>query len=328
MKNYIKSINWIFTYKCNLKCKHCDIWWNSFKDELSLEKIEEIVSSKIMQDSYKKYWDFFDIAISWWEPLLINNLEEIMLKIDKYLPWAIHSISTNWILTEKLIRLIVFWKQNWRNFRKINISIDWSEENHDYQRGINWSFKKSLRTIKTIKKIFPELIIEIKLTITKYNYKDIIFISKLANKLWIFFSFKPVENMINYTNQSLKNDIVFNKNEIDEIERQIVQNPYIIKQDKYITKYFFNKIPEYLRNWLWKEKKICSVANDSITIMPDWKIYSCILMSQTWDLNKNSIDEIWESDSIKKQRIEIKEWSCPECMLMCWSFKSKETYEK
>jgi MoaA/NifB/PqqE/SkfB family radical SAM enzyme len=55
MKNYIKSINWIFTYKCNLKCKHCDIWKNPYNDELSLEKIEEIVSSKIMQDSFKYY---------------------------------------------------------------------------------------------------------------------------------------------------------------------------------------------------------------------------------------------------------------------------------
>jgi hypothetical protein len=50
--------------------------------------------------------------------------------------------------------------------------------------------------------LFPELVIEIKLTITKNNYQDIFFLSKLANKLGIFFSFKPVENMTNYTNQS------------------------------------------------------------------------------------------------------------------------------
>lgn len=326
--NYIKSINWIFTYKCNLKCKHCDIWNNPYKKELSIEKIDEITKSKIIQDSYIKYWNFFDVAISWWEPLLIENLEEIMITIDKNLPWSIHSISTNWILTDKLIKLLIFWKKKWKSFRKINISIDWNVKNHDNQRWINWSFIKSIETIQKVKKIFPKQIIEIKLTITNKNYKDILFISNLANKLWIFFSFKPVENMIHYTNQDKLNQTSFKENEINKIEEQIINNDFIIKQEKYINKYFFYNIPKYLRNWLWEEKKLCNVANDSITIMPDWKIYSCILMEKTWDLNIENIDEIWIWDKIEKQRKEIKQGKCPECMLMCWSFKSKETYEK
>lgn len=325
---YIKSINWIFTYKCNLKCTHCDIWNNPYKNELNLEQIKKVVKSEIIQNSYKYYWNFFDIAISWWEPLLIDNLEEIMLEINNNLPWSIHSISTNWLLTNKLLKLLIFWKKQWNFFKKINISIDWNRENHENQRWLIWSFNKVIKTIKTIKKIFPEQIIEIKLTITKNNYFDIIFISKLANKLWVFFSFKPVENMKNYTNQYLKNNLNFNESEINEIEKQIINNKYIIKQENYISKYFFYKIVDYLKNWLWEEKKICNVAQDSITIMPDWKVYSCILMSKIWDVNKNNISNIREWEKIKSQRKQIKKWKCPECMLMCWSFKSKKVYEK
>jgi hypothetical protein len=58
-----------------------------------------------------------------------------------------------------------------------------------------------MATLLKIKKLFPSQAIEIKLTITKKTYKDILYISKLANKLWVRFSFKPVENMYNYTNQ-------------------------------------------------------------------------------------------------------------------------------
>lgn len=325
---HIKSINWIFTYKCNLKCIHCDIWNNPYKKELSIEKINEITKSKIVQDSYVKYWNFFDIAISWWEPLLIKNLEEIMLTIDRNLPWSIHSISTNWILTEKLIKLLVFWQKKWKSFRKINISIDGNEKTHDIQRWISWSFRKSIETVQAIKKLFPKQIIEIKLTITKNNYKDILFISKLANKLWVFFSFKPAENILNYTNQDWEKHKIFSKTEINEIENQIIYNPYIVKQDKYITKRFFYKIPNYLINWLWEEKKICSIANDSITIMPDWKIYSCILMSGIWNIYNNSINEIWQSNKLKTQRKIITKWKCHGCMLMCWLFKNKEMYAK
>ena len=325
--NYLKSINWILTYKCNLKCKHCDIWNNPYKNEADIEEIKKILNSDIIQKSYEKYWDIFDIAISWWEPLLIINLKEVITIIDKIVPNSIHCISTNWVLIDKLIDLIIFWNKKWKNFRKINISIDGNEINHDKQRWVKWIFKKTIKNIIKLKKIFPNQIIEIKLTITKNNHKDILYISKLANKLWVFFSFKPVENMSNYTNQNSENNLNFTNEEINKIEEQIKNNTYIEKQDYYITPKFFNSIPEYLRNGLQERKKECSVAEETITIMPDLKVYSCILMNQTWDLKKQSLDEMWESNKRQKQIKEIKKWKCPECMLMCWSFKSKKTYE-
>lgn len=325
---YIKTINWSFTYKCNLKCTHCDIWDNPYKNELSIHKIKEIVSSKIIQESYKYYWDSFDIGISWWEPLLIENLKEIIIEIEKSLPWSVQCLSTNWILKDKLIDLLVFLDTNWINLRKINISIDWNENIHDLQRWIEWSFRKTIKTIQEIKKQFPKQIIEIKLTITKQNYKDILFFCKLANKLWIYFSFKPVENILNYTNQSGAIHEIFTELEIKIIEKQIVSNPYIIRQEFYKNKYFFYNIPKYLRLWLWESKKMCNIANDSITIMPDWKIYSCVLMNKIWSIIDNTIDEIWSWEIVKNQRIEIKDWKCQWCMLMCGSAKTKEIYIK
>lgn len=328
MTHYIKSINWIFTYKCNLKCNHCDIWSYDYKSELSIEKIKEIVNSKIIQNSYKYYWEFFDIGISGWEPLLIENLEEKMLVIDEYLPNSIHSISTNWILTNKLMKLLIFWKKKWKSFKKINISVDWKQINHDRQRWSLWSFIKVLETIWKIKKVFPKQIIELKMTITKNNYKDIIFLCRLANKLWVNFSFKPVENMTNYTNQKNDYNVHFTEDEIIEIENQVYDNPYIIEQWNYINKNFFYKIPDYLRNWLWEEKKNCSIAKDSITIMPDANVFSCILMNKIWDLIENNLDEIWNWKNIKLQRKDIENGDCPECMLMCGAFKSKEIYDR
>jgi len=327
MQNYIKSINWILTYKCNLKCSHCDIWNNPYKNEASISDIKKILNTDIIKKSYEKYWDMFDIAISWWEPLLITNLKEIITQIDNIVPNTIHCISTNWVLIDKLIDLIIYWEKKWKSFKKINISIDWNQANHDKQRWMKWIFLKTIKNIVKLKKIFPNQIIEIKLTITKNNYNDILYISKLADKIWVFFSFKPVENMNNYTNQNSQNITCFSNNEITAIENQIINNPYITKQNYYISPIFFNSIPEYLRNWLWERKKKCSIAKNTLTIMPDLKVYSCILMNSTWNLYNDTLDEIWNSKKIKKQIWEIENWECPECMLMCWAFKSKETYE-
>jgi MoaA/NifB/PqqE/SkfB family radical SAM enzyme len=61
---YIKTINWALTYKCNLKCTHCDIWENPYKNSFNIEKIKEIVTSKTIKESYNFYKNEFDIGIS------------------------------------------------------------------------------------------------------------------------------------------------------------------------------------------------------------------------------------------------------------------------
>lgn len=325
---YIRTINWAFTYKCNLKCIHCDIWNNPYKNELNIDKIKSIISSDIVQESYNYYKEKFDIWISWWEPLLIENLKEIINEIEKKLHWSIGSISTNWILKDKLIDLLYFFQEKNINLKKINISIDGDENIHDLQRGIRWSFKKTIQTIIDIRKYFPKQIIEIKFTITKKNYKYIAYFTKLAYKLWIFFTFKPAENIINYTNQNWEIHEKFTEKEIIEIEKQIIWNPFIEKQNFYKSKYFFNNIPNYLKHWLGESKKNCNIANDSISIMPDWKVYSCILMNEIWNIFNNNIDKIWNSNNILEQRKKIKEWKCKWCMLMCWSAKTENLYIK
>ena len=324
--DYIKSINWILTYQCNLRCTHCDIWENTNAYSLSLDEVKNIFSSQIIQESYRHYWDLFDIALSGWEPLLLRNLEGIYDLVDSFTPWAIHSISTNGSLEKRLLEFLIHIHKKGRSLRKINISLDGNKITHNSQRGNSKSFQTSLKTIQKIKKVFPKQIIEIKLTITKQNFEQISFFTKLARELGVFFSFKPVENMLGYTNQIRQNNTYFSPQEIEKIEKQITNNLQIEEQHFYIHSGFFKMIPEYLRNGLWEKKKYCNVAKESITLMPDGKIYACNLMECIWDVKDEKIDAIWIWKNIVHQRQEIEKWNCPECMLMCGSFKSKNMY--
>lgn len=328
MEYYIKSINWILTYKCNLKCHHCDIWENPYKEDFLEVLISRVISSDIVKRSFCFYGDEFDIGMSWWEPFILPNLYDVYGTIDDALPGAIHSVSTNGILTDKILRTLIQLKKDEKGFRKINISLDGSELYHDMQRWIRGSFRKTIRTILEIKRVFPQQLIELKFTITKDNYGQILYFSRLAHWLGVFFSFKPVEDMRNYTNQGTDIITSFQEDEILEIERQVDDNPYIKKQDFYISPNFFLRIPGYLRSGLAKsEKSACTIANDSITIMPDGEVYSCILMDSIGNLFHETLDDIWSSDRIQEQRRKIKEWQCQGCMLMCGSFKTKNIYE-
>ena len=326
--HYIRSINWIFTYRCNLRCRMCDIWNNPYKSELDFPTIRAIVSSEIVQKSYAHYGPSFAIGISGGEPLLIKNLKEVMIEIDALLPGSIHSISTNGIQKDTLVEVLVSWQKQGKKLPKINISIDGRECTHDTQRGVTGGFRKTVNTIQTVKRLFPQILIEMKLTITKSNYTEISFFTALADKLGVFFSFKPVENMYHYTNQNTENQDTFSPQEIDKIEQQIVDNPYIQKQDFYISPHFFQSIPLYLRSGLGERKSLCGIADDSLTIMPDGKVYSCILMNEVGNLHDDSLDDIWRGERMEWQRKAIKEGECAGCMLMCGSFKSKNVYGK
>lgn len=50
-------------------------------------------------------------------------------------------------------------------------------------------------------------------------------------------------------------------------------------------------------------------------------------MNSVGSIKEDSLDEVWEGEKIKSQREEIVRGECPECMLMCGSFKSKNMYE-
>ena len=184
MKN-INSLNLEITDTCNLKCSICDIWQNKEKNSLNLDNIKEIISSKYITLGS-------DITITWWEPLLHNDIENIFQTIHNR--WLkVNTLSTNGTLYEKLEKLLTHLKQNNIPSPNIHISIDWLEEKHDKQRWINWSFKKSLETIVKLKKQGTH--IKIKYTITKHNIRDITKVFLALNSTRLNSTHEPLTRM-------------------------------------------------------------------------------------------------------------------------------------
>lgn len=325
---YIKNITFVLTYNCNSKCKHCDIWNNWMTDVIKYDKFVDILNDKILNDSYTYYWSNFDIAFSWWEVFTMNKFIDYFNYAYKKFPNARYSITTNWLLTDEILDFISYLKDKKITF-KLNISLDWPEKIHNLQRWLNNAFSKTIKTIILIKKKFPNLLIELKFTITKINYEYINFFIKFSHKLWVFFSFKPYEYIGNYINKKTYINTSFNKEQINIIEEQIIDNKFIELQKDYKSPYFFYKIPSYLRNWLTKEERsLCTIAQNDIMVLPNLQVHTCILMDFIWDLNNNSLEKIWSTNNLflEKQREKIKKWRCTWCMLMCWWAKTKEIY--
>lgn len=330
MSGNIKNLTFVLTYSCNLKCKHCDIWENGKNDFISLSVFQKITNEKVLKESYYFYNENFDISFSWGEVFLIKNFDEYFYHVrDKY-PNAKYCITTNGILMPQILKFLsgVHWKYgNFQNL-KLNISIDWPDNIHNLQRWVSGAFHTTINTILNIKKMFPTLLMEIKFTITPINYWYIRSFTLLAAKLGIFFSFKPYEFVMNYMNKKHNLDVQFSEKQIKIIEYQISENPFILQQNNYKNKNFYNKIPSYLRNGLSKEEKArCQIANDDIIIMPDLDVFSCIFMKKLWTLKKENLSNIWHGKLVNKQRDIIKSGECQGCMLMCWWAKTDAIFE-
>lgn len=157
------------TNKCNAKCKHCFYWKNlNNKDELSLEKIEEIS---------KKLGTVQVLLLSGGEPVLRDDLFEIISIFIKNNGTKVVSIPTNALLPDRIAKVVERLASSFPEIAfSINPSIDALHEKNDEIRGIKGAFEKSLETLREIEKLrekYNNIELVINTTVSTFNYRDV-----------------------------------------------------------------------------------------------------------------------------------------------------------
>jgi len=159
--NYTLSV----TYKCNSRCKTCNIWkMNGY--ELSTEEWLRVLKSL----GKSPFW----ITISGGEPLLRRDLETIVEGIIEYNSPAIINLPTNALvsyLCETVENILKMCEDDDTIF-VINFSVDGIGKDHDDIRGVggNWNkFLENYKKIKLLKNKYSNLVIGIHTVISKWN---------------------------------------------------------------------------------------------------------------------------------------------------------------
>jgi len=303
----IKSINWIITDVCNLRCQHCDIW-RLPKEMINIDFVDRLLDDPIVQKSYDCYKEAFDISLGGGEPFAHPQLQDIVDRINQKYPRTLKCFSTNGVLTKQIYR---FLKRNLSLNIKLNISLDGLEDTHDKIRGVKGSFKKVIQTIRVIKRSFPQQAIELKMTIMRDNYTEINDVYNLSKQLGCAFSCKPVDLMENYTNRNDGLTTSFEKEEICSIRNQVFSVADRMRQNKEYKKARFTKdIPFHLTGK--RKHTSCSVLWEHITVMVNGDIYFCIKEEKGGNILEKPLAEM---------ETKPKDFKCKSCMLMCGSFK-------
>lgn len=306
------TLTFSVTYKCNFKCKTCNIWKNHYGgNELDLSQIEKIFISL----GKSLYW----ITIDGGEPFLRKDLAEICGIIYKNCKPAIINIPSNGSQPEATIASVKKILRLCPNTNLIiNLSLDHIGEEHDVIKNYSGSFQCLLKTYQELRAIgHPRLRLGLNTVISNYNIKNweaiYSFGRQLKSDSHLFeiaqlrdeFRNREFNNIIPPQEQSillLKKLLLLAK-----IKRKSILGRYLHA----IRKNYYSLVQKTI---MVKRQVIpCFAGFASAYILPNGKIWACC--NHAWlmgDLKEYNFDfkKLWHSKSTEVVRKRIKNNRC------------------
>ena len=159
---------WNFTNRCNLSCLHC-------YSKADLDAVDTLTTADIMDTLPKLKANGVKFLIfSGGEPLTRKDIYEIAARCKVL--GIVTYLSTNGLYVKKSNA-----EQILDTFDYIGISIDGSEKVHDKFRGLEGSFRESMKAVDLLNS-YGKTKVGIRFTITKDTYDDLQFIFELAEE--------------------------------------------------------------------------------------------------------------------------------------------------
>ncbi|MCM8799294.1 MAG: radical SAM protein [Candidatus Omnitrophica bacterium] len=323
--NFIsKVINWHFNYyilyrgfplqvgvyiteRCNLKCLMCNIW-----------KIKEPATypfhyQKKMIDALARIGCIY-YSISGGEPTLVEDLAERLSYACYKLPY-VHLVTNGVNINKDLAKII-----GQIGLKEISISLDGTEEYHNFLRGSKDAFGKAWQAIDLISTYAPKVTIVLNSLLSFYNIKGLRELNHRLSKFPnIYLKYLPFSKHKLFINTD--NKFHFEKGNISDMDdflNDALKNPHVINSSIFLykAKLFFRGIDDLL-----PEQKFCLYPYFSLQIDPRGFIYPCIGGMDNRDGLPPDIDIERYLNSKYYKEIQRKLKNCKRCnasMLLCY----------
>ena len=320
---YPYKLTFAITYRCNSRCKLCNIWQKKHDDELSLEEIE----------NFSKKSNFFSwINLTGGEPFLRNDIVSIVNNLiensnDLYLL----NLTTNGLIPD-LIR------KRTEEILSINpcnmvvvVSLDGTREIHDKIRGIQGSWDKVIETYRLLKDL------------SKINNNFQSFLGMTLSSLNLgkfeetYYSVKEIipevtpndfhVNLCHYSSHYYSN---LNISNLTGSESKILED---IEKVIYLRHKNFNPISFLEESYLKLAKQFvktnktplnCKAIDTSCFIDSFGNVFPCTIFDKKLgNLRDNDYNliKILNSETANKIKKEVKELKCPNCWTPCEAYQ-------
>lgn len=314
------------TNRCNLRCRMCNIWRQEEKVDLPEAALHNLAASPLSRGI-----EILDITGG--EPFLTDLPKLVAAAGGERLGTVL--ISSNGTLTEKALATARELLERYRFNLVVDVSLDGLEDVHDRIRGVLGTFEKASRTLEglgLLSREHPRLKPTVKMTILKENYRDILSVYEFARKTGAEFTTKPGSEF-GFTGTTGDRSFDFNPAEAAEIIRQVEEvvarqrsdplgrNTFWRRVYRQANVIFHRELIDYLRK-RFIERVPCAVGRCyssciSVLLHYDGKVYNCpTLLKPVGDLSRQSFEEIWLGEEMKKARRAMASGSCA-CFSQC-----------
>lgn len=257
----ISTLMFYTTNRCNSKCKHCYMWEQQPKIELSLELIKQTMHSKCIGK-------YTTVGLEGGEFLLHPKAFQILQWFDNH--HANYHILSNAMHYEKTIKAVTEHRPN-----RLYVSLDGNRDTYSKMRGVD-KFDEVIATILEAKKHIP---VSLMYTISPFNnHDDLNFVIKFCKQ----------------HDLDLRTGIYGNIDYFDTKVTAYQENKeYIIPEEikDFPENYDFLKL---YKNWEKGELKLpCQSLFDSYVVLPNGDIPLCQTTGKViGNLYKETLDTI------------------------------------
>ena len=315
--------NFAITYRCDSRCRNCNIWRtpDPGRGELTLGEIEGLFEKNMRFLSGVR-----SIQITGGEPFLRGDLPGVTAAIHSSLPRCSFWIPTNGLrpdlvgeMTEEILEGLDGWGLG------VSVSLDGVGETHEAMRGVKGSYSLALATLESLSRLrgdYAALKVSVGMTVSADNSGEIARVLEIAKRYSVDFSLRPVNfSDIYYRNLPASSQLRATGlvDALRLVARSRVAERGLLRSLP--TLRYLQGILDYLRR-PGVRVQACSAGEDSMFLDPHGDVYPCIVVGdRLGNVRESMLEEIWSSTEAREARTKIKEGQCPGCWVECESYR-------
>lgn len=264
------KLNYFVTYRCNSRCKICNIW-KSYKNTGEIELDIQEVRSLFQSLKGRIFW----INLTGGEPFLRDDISEIVTEAVKIVNPLILNIPTNGLLPDKAYDFSNRLKRRLKEIENTNIivsvSIDSLGRKDDDLRGIDGAFEKAIETFRILS---SSGIMEVyfQVNVSGYNISEIEqILSGVSDYGRYVITFAHRADL--YKNEQTKMTADIYRDEIIRFVENFLKSMKIRDIHSVMTNLYIRGMKDFLLNN--KAPVRCAALRSTITIDPYGNLLSC-----------------------------------------------------
>lgn len=314
------KITFALTYRCNSRCRTCNIWKREAMEELELPPIERFFAA-----NPELSW----IDLTGGEPFLRRDFVSICEAAVRLCPnlYLLH-FPTNGLLPDRIVEGVQKILESPLPRLIVTVSIDGPPALHDSLRGGARFFLRAVETLRRLREVRdPRFQVFAGMTLSRDNFRAID--ETLAAIAAEVPGFSAAELHLNLAQTSahfygnLEMDISFQSQALEEIQRFTHLRGNRLDGVALLEHAYLRLAEQFVKTR--RTPLPCAALHASCFIDPEGRIYPCNADPEIVGTLKDvdfSLARVWQSENAKAIRARIQRGECPHCWTPCEAYQT------